>query len=95
MNININHIAGDKKGYFTATGNSVEVGRITYVMAGDTKLVIEHTEVNPTHEGNGIGKKLVLAVVDYAMAHDLKILPVCPFAKALFEKMPELSPVLF
>lgn len=93
--MNINHIAEDKRGYFIAVENSVEVGRIVYVMAGDTKLVIEHTEVNPTYEGNGIGKKLVFAVVEYAREHGLKILPLCTFAKAIFDKTPEIKDVLF
>lgn len=93
--MNINHIAEYKRGYFIAVENSVEVGRIVYVMAGDTKLVIEHTEVNPTFEGNGIGKKLVFAVVDYAREQDFKILPLCTFAKAIFDKTPEIKDVLF
>lgn len=93
--MNINHIEEGKTGYFFAAEDSVEVGRITYVMAGDTKLVIEHTEVNPTYEGNGIGRKLVFAVVDHAREHQLKILPVCVFARALFDKIPEIQDVLF
>lgn len=93
--MNINHIDEGKSGYFIAAENSVEIGRITYVMTGDTKLVIDHTEVNPTFEGNGIGRKLVFAVVDYARENDLKVLPVCVFAKALFDKTPEIQDVLF
>jgi predicted GNAT family acetyltransferase len=93
--MNINQIEEGNRGYFVATENSVEVGRITYVMAGPTKLVIEHTEVNPTYEGNGIGKKLVFATVDYARENNLKILPLCTFAKALFDKTPEIHDVLF
>lgn len=53
------------------------------------KLVIEHTEVLPGGEGKGLGKKLVTHVVSYAREQGLKIIPVCPFAKALFEKIEE------
>jgi predicted GNAT family acetyltransferase len=93
--MNINHIKDDKCGCFIATENAVEVGRITYVMSGETKLIIEHTVVNPAYEGHGLGKKLVFAVVDYARANNLKILPVCTFAKAVFDKTPEIQDVLF
>lgn len=93
--MNINHTQEGRHGYFIATENSVEVGRIVYAMSGETKLVIEHTEVNPAHEGKGIGKQLVFEVVDYARTHTLKILPLCSFAKALFDKTPEIQDVLF
>ena len=93
--MNVNHIEEDKRGYFIALEDSVEVGRITYVMSGDTKLIINHTEVNPTYEGNGIGRKLVFAVVGYARDHGMKILPLCTFAKAIFDKTPEIKDVLF
>jgi len=94
--MNIEHIQKNKKqGYFFATENSKEVGRITYVMSEETKLVIEHTEVNPAYEGHGLGKKLVFGVAEYAKANNLKILPLCTFAKAVFEKTPEIQDVLF
>jgi len=93
--MNINHIKGDNCGCFIATENSAEVGRITYVMSEDTKLVIEHTMVNPAYEGHGLGKKLVLNVVEYARANKLKILPICTFAKAVFDKTPEIQDVLY
>ena len=94
--MNIDHIQENKtRGYFVATENSVEAGTISYVMSGETKLIIEHTIVKPTYEGHGLGKKLVLAVVDYARANNIKILPECSFARALFDKTPEIQDVLF
>ena len=93
--MDIHHINEGTKGYFLAIENSIEVGRITYVMTTEIKLVIEHTVVNPAYEGNGIGKRLVFAVVDYARDNQLKILPVCTFAKVVFDKTPEIQDVLF
>jgi len=93
--MNIIHVKEDDQGCFVASEDLAEVGRIEYTMAGETKLVINHTEVNPKNEGQGIGKKLVFAVVDYARTNGLKILPICSFAKAVFEKTPEIQDVLF
>lgn len=93
--MNITHKQENNRGYFVATEDSDELGRIVYKMAGPTKLLIEHTEVNPLYEGKGIGKKLVYAVVDYARSNGIKILPLCSFAKALFAKTPEIHDVLF
>jgi predicted GNAT family acetyltransferase len=94
--MNIDHIQENKAhGFFVATENSTEAGKISYVMSGETKLIIEHTVVDPAYEGHGLGKKLVFAVVDYARTNNLKILPVCTFAKAVFDKTPEIQDVLF
>jgi predicted GNAT family acetyltransferase len=91
----INHIQENiKSGYFTAIQNESEAGRITYVMPEGNKLVIDHTEVSTAYGGRGLGKKLVFAVADYARANDLKIFPQCTFAKAVFDKTPEIQGLL-
>ncbi len=94
--MNIDHIQENiKSGYFVATQNESEVGRITYVVQEEVKLIINHTEVSKAYGGRGLGKKLVLSVAAYAKANDLKVLPVCTFAKAVFDKTPEIQDVLF
>lgn len=85
----------EKKGHFTASEDGSEAGRMTYSWAGPGKFIIDHTEVNPAFSGRGVGKQLVLAAVSYARENDLKIVPLCPFAKSVFDKDPELSDVLF
>jgi uncharacterized protein len=84
-----------KNGIFKATENDILAGEMTYVWAGENKFIIDHTEVNPAFEGKGIGKKLVMAAVDYARANGLKILPLCPFAKSVFERTTEIQDVMF
>lgn len=93
--MHIDHIQENiNYGYFLASENSVEMGRITYVLSEETTLTIEHTVVKPAYEGRGIGKQLVFTVVEYARANNLKIVPVCTFAKALFDKTTEIQDVL-
>jgi predicted GNAT family acetyltransferase len=84
-----------KKGYYRAMENENEAGRMTYTRAGETKLIIDHTEVNPAFKGKNIGKQLLMEVVNLARTKNLKILPLCPFAKAMFDKMEEIRDVLF
>ena len=57
-------------------------------------FIIEHTEVSPDFNGKGVGKKMVLAAVDFARKENKKIIPLCPFAKATFDKNEELRDVL-
>ena len=64
-------------------------------MAGPSKMVIEHTEVDEAYEGKGLGRQLVKAGVNYSREHEIKILPLCPYAKRLFDIMPDFADVLF
>lgn len=84
----------ENKGFFKADDNGKEAGRMSYSWAGDTRFIIDHTELNPDYAGKGVGKKMLLAAVDYARTANVKILPLCPFAKSVFDKMPEIRDVL-
>jgi predicted GNAT family acetyltransferase len=83
-----------KNGYFRASVNEIEVGKMTYTWAGTDKFIIDHTEVNPGFAGQSVGKKLVMAAVEYARENDLKIIPLCPFAKSVFDKTNDIHDVL-
>ena len=84
-----------KKGHFSALVNEEEAGLMTYTWAGDKMFIIDHTEVNPDFSGQGVGKQLVMAAIEFARGHNLKIMPLCPYAKSVFDKTPELRDVLF
>ena len=66
---------------------------MTYSMAGDI-IIIDHTEVDALLKGTGAGAKLVAAAVVWARAEHRQIMPLCPFAKSVFEKTPEYADVL-
>ena len=91
----IQQINDTRRGYFEAIEDGKEAGKMTYTWAGDSKFIIDHTEVNPDFNGKGVGKKLVMASVEYARANNLKIIPLCPFAKSVFDKVEEIRDVLF
>ncbi|KIO77493.1 GNAT family acetyltransferase [Pedobacter lusitanus] len=93
--MNIEQFNDEKKGSFKAIENDKVAGEMTYVWAGPGKIIIDHTEVNPDFSGKGVGKKLVLEAVKYARDNKVKILPLCPFAKSVFDKNPDLQDVLF
>lgn len=56
-------------------------------------LTIFSTDVSASLQGQGIGQQLVAYAVDYARNHQLKIIPVCPYAIKQFEKHPEYGDV--
>ncbi len=71
--------------YLVDENNNVHA-EITYTYASAGIYVIDHTYVDPLHQGQGIAKKLVLAVVEKARNENKKIVPLCPFANAEFER---------
>lgn len=84
-----------RKGKFEILVDGTLAGEMTYTWAGDTKFIIDHTEVKEGFEGQGLGKKLVLAAVDFAREKNAKIMPLCPYAKSVFDKSPDLKDILF
>ena len=84
-----------KKGRFILEVDGDYVGEMTYTWAGEEKFIIDHTGVEDGNEGKGYGKKLVYAAVEFARENEHKILPLCPFAKKLFDKDESLSDIRF
>lgn len=82
------------KGYFYVSVDGKQEGKMTFVFAGNDKIIIDHTEVNPGNNGKGYGKKMVTKAVEYAREKNIKIIPLCPFAKKVFDKTPEFRDVL-
>ncbi|MBL0330242.1 MAG: N-acetyltransferase [Bacteroidetes bacterium] len=93
--MDIKHIHEPNKGLFSVEENNEVLAKLEYSMAGADKMIISHTEVNPVLSGKGVGKQLVAKAVNFAREHKIKILPLCPFAKAIFDKVPEYNDVLF
>ena len=82
------------KGSFYVEENNQRLAEMTFSRAGDSILIIDHTEVSDVLRGKNVGKQLVAAAVDYARKNNIKILPLCPFAKSVFERVKEYSDVL-
>lgn len=83
------------KGAFYIEKEGKILAEMTYTFAGSDKIIIDHTTVDDSLRGKGVGKKLVNAAVDFARNKSIKILPLCPFAKAVFDKTSEFEDVLF
>jgi predicted GNAT family acetyltransferase len=84
---------GHKGAFFVEDEEGVEA-EMTYSMRGEKEMIIEHTEVSEELRGQNIGFQLVNASVEYARNHGLKIIPLCTFAGAVFERKPEFKDVL-
>jgi uncharacterized protein len=82
------------KGKFYILDNSVEQAAMTYTWAGSDRFIIDHTEVSAALKGKNAGKQMVMKAVAFAREKGVKIIPLCPFANSVFNKMPEIRDVL-
>lgn len=83
-----------KKGRFVVHEAGIVAGEMTFTWAGTTRFIIDHTEVDPAFNGKGYGRMMLTEAVAYARAQGVKILPLCPFARAEFEKRADIQDVL-
>lgn len=94
MNEEVQLKINDKNGAFFIEIDGKQEAVMTFVFAGDDKIIIDHTEVNPGNNGKGFGKKMVAKAVEFAREKGIKIIPLCPFANSVFDKTPEFTDVL-
>lgn len=64
------------------------VAELTYTLRGDT-ITFLHTGVPSELEGQGVGRKLVMAGLDYARANGFKIRSLCWFVSLYLKRHPE------
>ncbi|PZJ77928.1 GNAT family N-acetyltransferase [Staphylococcus aureus] len=76
---------GENKFYIGDDENNA-LAEITYRFVDNNEINIDHTGVSDELGGQGVGKKLVKAVVEHARENHLKIIASCSFAKHMLEK---------
>lgn len=64
------------------------VGVAVYHLRGNRYFFV-HTEVDPEHEGEGLGSTLARGALDDVRAMGMKIVPLCPFIASFIERNPE------
>jgi predicted GNAT family acetyltransferase len=89
----IEHERAGHKGAFVWTQDGKRLAEMSYTTAG-TRVIIDHTQVDEVLRGKNAGALLVRAAVEWARAENVKLLPLCPYARSVFEKTPEYADVL-
>jgi predicted GNAT family acetyltransferase len=89
----LKHEKTGHKGAFVWMEDGKRLAEMTYTVAG-SRVIIDHTQVDDSLRGKGIGAKLVRAAVEWARQENVKLMPLCPYAKSVFDKTPDYSDVL-
>ena len=71
----------NKDRFYMGESEEKALAEVTFKKHKDNIIILDHTYVNRSLRGRGMGKILVERVVAYARENNLKIIPTCPFAK--------------
>ena len=90
----VQHQETDSKGAFFVQQGPERLAEMTYSRTNATLIVIDHTEVDERLKGQGVGRQLLDALVAWARETQTKVIALCPFAKAQFDKDASIRDVL-
>jgi predicted GNAT family acetyltransferase len=68
-------------------------GFARYVRRGGRAYFV-HTEIDPQHEGGGLGSALARGALDAQRALGELVVPLCPFIRGYIERHPEYADVV-
>lgn len=93
--ITITRTESGSKGRYEATVAGYDGrGELTFSRMSPEKIIADHTGVDDSLRGLGVGKALVERLIADARSEGFTIVPLCPFVLAQYRKHPEWSDVM-
>lgn len=84
MNITQNSKDGHQS--FQITDEGAYLGEMSYRIAAQNQLIIEHTFIDPKLRGQDFGMKLLTKIANFAKENKYKLQAECPYAAKLLER---------
>lgn len=81
------------RGAFFIERDGRRIAEQVYKRIDASRVVIVHTEVDPSLRGQGIARRLLDTFVAWARKTGTRVQATCPYAKAQFEKDPSIQDV--
>jgi predicted GNAT family acetyltransferase len=89
----IQHEESSARGVFFIAQAGKRVAEQVHRRLDDHRIVIVHTEVDPSLQGRGVARRLLDATVAWARETGTRVKATCPYAQAQFEKDPSIRDV--
>ena len=83
----IEHEEEGGRGAFFVMRDGKRVAELTYAASG-LQAIVGHTWVEPRLRNTGLAPSLVDAMVDWARREQRKIIPICSYVRAVFDRTP-------
>jgi len=93
-NVTITREANKDAQEFVLHINGARMGSLDYAVPEAGVMRIDYVEVAPELRGSGLVRELVQAAVDWARAGDLRIVPICGYARAVMTRDPLMRALL-
>lgn len=90
----IEHEERDNKGAFHVTREGRRLAEMTYSRTNAKLIVIDHSDIDGSLKGQGVGRRLLDALVAWARETEARVIALCPFAKSQFDRDPTIRDVL-
>lgn len=90
----IEHQETGSRGAFHIQRNGQRMAEMTYSRTHPALAVIDRTYVDPSLRGHGVARQLQDAMVAWARETGTKVIPVCSYVKAQFDRDPSIRDVL-
>jgi predicted GNAT family acetyltransferase len=84
--VTISHEEHGKRGMFFIESDGARVAELTYQKTGESRIVIDHTEVQVNLRGRGVARSLLDAAVAWARQNNTKISATCPYVIGQFAR---------
>lgn len=78
----ITHEEHGNRGWFFIERDGQRIAEMTYLRVDASRVIIDHTEVDPSLRGKGIARQLLDAAVAWARSTGTKITPRCSYVVA-------------
>lgn len=89
----IEHQNSKRGGVFYIEQEGQRRAEITYQQRDAHTIVADHTWVDPALRGEGVARKMLDVLVDFAREHQFKIIPQCSYVAVMFKRDQSLKDV--
>ncbi|WP_066218793.1 GNAT family N-acetyltransferase [Formosa haliotis] len=86
--------SGTEGQFYLEDASGISVAKMTYHCKEPDHLIIDHTEVDSSLKGQGIGYRLIDSLVVFAREKNFSVTPLCSYAQAVFKKKTEYKDIL-
>jgi predicted GNAT family acetyltransferase len=78
----------NKRGAFVIEDGENRIAEMVVAVSGEN-LIVYHTQVSDELKGKGVATKLLETMVAYARKNKIKVVALCPYVSAQFQRHPD------
>lgn len=79
---------GSKGEFFLKDQQGQRIAEISYVWSNDSTIIADHTWVDDSLRGQGMARKLLDRLAEFAREKSLKIIATCSYVVVMFKRDP-------